>query len=474
MAHPLYWLGDRLLLPALCPMAFLLCLLVTCWDCHRDIAEAYAKTPMANSSGPVVATAEPVGAVSHAPSQTQYVIERDRDLLRLRWNATSVPLQFFIGSRRMGRSYGFSDDGYLYQAPVGYYANKRCWDMAPGYQTDREPDLNRPITAECLFCHASGARVEPATVNRIRNVSGLRGITCERCHGDGASHTATPRRDNIVNPARLHGPARAAVCEQCHLAGEARIVMPGKSLQDFRPGQELSDYLAVFVARGDSGVSVAGHSEALARSRCAQRSSMWCGTCHNPHQPVASYREKCVDCHAPAQCPVPAARTAECVACHMPKARAHDGGHTVFTDHSIPRRRTAAPSRGAVAELVPFHDRPVATAIAHRNLGLALASIGALETSWPLLRAAAQSKPADPVLYAQIGMLLEADGRLEQAANYYRLSLELDPTQHTALPRLGLLMARRGSAESARRLLEAALRSNPRQPAVRQALTALR
>jgi tetratricopeptide (TPR) repeat protein len=158
----------------------------------------------------------------------------------------------------------------------------------------------------------------------------------------------------------------------------------------------------------------------------------------------------------------------------MPKARAHDGGHTVFTDHSIPRKSVTASHRAEPSELVAFYGRSLSTAIASRNLGLAYASIGALEKAWPLLRAAAQSKPPDAALYAQIGMLLEADGRLEQAAEFYRLSLDLDRSHPTALPRLGVLLARRGAAEEARRMLEAALRVNPRQPEVRKALATLR
>ena len=427
---------------------------------------------MANSSGRVAASAEKEGGVYHPASRTRYEIRREEDALRLRWNGASVPLAFFIGSRRMGRSYAFPDHGYLYQAPVGYYANKAAWDMAPGYALDRHPDFNRPITRECLFCHASGARAEPGTLNRIANWSKLDGIGCARCHADGAQHSAAPRRDNIVNPARLRGPARSAVCEQCHLSGEARVIMRGKSLHEFQPGQDLSDYLDVFVSRAAGGVRVAGHAEALARSRCAQAEEMWCGACHNPHRPVAEYRQKCLGCHTVDQCPSPERQTGDCARCHMPKARAYDGGHTVFTDHSIPRKPLTP--RKPVAELIPYFARPLPEAASQRNLGMAYASIGALEKAWPLLRVAVQTKPRDAPLYAQLALLLEAGGRVEQAIDFYRMSLEIDGGQDTAITRLGLLMAQRGHTAEARRLLDQALHRNPRQPEVRRALDQLK
>src|SRR5439155_1116099 len=83
----------------------------------------------------------------------------------------------------------------------GYYAARRAWDMAPGYERDPKPDFSRPITPECLFCHASGARAEPGTLNRVASLGAIEPIGCERCHGEGSAHAARPKRDNIVKPA---------------------------------------------------------------------------------------------------------------------------------------------------------------------------------------------------------------------------------------------------------------------------------
>jgi hypothetical protein len=193
--------------------------MIVCGQCHAEIVTRCSTTPMANSSGIVKPAGEPMGGFLHAISGVRYDIVKSGSRLELQWNRHRRPLDFFIGSRCMGRSYGFAVDGYLYQAPVGYYANRRLWDMAPGYENDREPDFNRPITQECLFCHATGARAIPKTLNRFADLSALQGISCERCHGDASGHLAHPQAGNILNPKKLPFAERDSVCEQCHLSG---------------------------------------------------------------------------------------------------------------------------------------------------------------------------------------------------------------------------------------------------------------
>jgi hypothetical protein len=363
----------------------------------------------------------------------------------------------------MGRSYGFAVDRYLYQAPVGYYANRGLWDMAPGYENDREPDLNRPITAECLFCHSSGAGVLPGTLNRVADLSALRGIACERCHGDATAHLSHPEAGNIVKPGELPFAERDSVCEQCHLSGAVRIPLPGRNIGDFRPGQRLSTYLAVFVVKDHApGIRVAGHAEALAASRCRRASGqqLWCGSCHDPHSTRTAWRDVCLGCHAPRACPKVTAKnqfSADCVACHMPKARAYDGGHTVFTDHSIPRRANPAGKRTEPTALADYFPRTDSDPFADRNLGIAWAQLAEdygdprlFDEAWPLLRAAAGRRPRDPLLYAKIGNALGAASKTREAEEAYRLSLEQSPEQVEVLQRLAALLERDGkNAEAA-------------------------
>ncbi len=409
-----------------------------CADCHRDLAARFAATPMANSSGPVRAAAEHPGRVS-----STYKI----DGARLEWPGGAVDLAVFIGSRRMGRSYAYSQDGFLFQVPVGYYANRGAWDLAPGYERDKVPDFSRPIGADCLFCHATSSRLAPDSINRYSQVD--YGIGCARCHGAGADH------QQFVNPARLTGRKRDSVCDQCHLAGTARIGKAGKRLQDFQPGEDLAEYLEVFTGQS-RGVRVNGHSDALAASRCKQESggALWCGTCHDPHRAAVDYAAICRSCHAGAH--RAKTRGPDCAGCHMPKSKARDGGHTVFTDHTL---RLKEPDTG---EIVSYFGRKPEG----RDLGLGYFQIALdrrdsryFEKAWPLLREAAARKAMDPKLYATVGALLAAAGRRREAEAYYRLSLDQDPVQPEVLHKLAALL---GRGEEADRFRTRALRMLPR------------
>ena len=452
--------------------------MIVCAQCHADIVARYAKTPMAQSSGLVDPAGEPTGGFFHPNSGIRYEIVKSGNRLQLEWNGHRKALDFFIGSRRMGRSYGFAAYGYLYQAPVGYYANRRLWDMAPGYENDREPDFNRPITADCLFCHATGARVIPKTLNRVADLSAFHGVSCERCHGDASAHVSHPQPGNVVNPKKLPFAERDSVCEQCHLSGEARIPQPGRDLADFRPGQRLSTYLAVFVAEGRApGIRVTSHAEALAASACRRASGqkLWCGSCHDPHGAQTDYREVCLGCHTPQTCPqlksASSRAGADCIACHMPKARAYDGGHTVFTDHSIPRRPANYLSRKVEpASLASYFPADTDSIAAGRNLGIAWTQAAVnyaeprfFEKAWPLLRAAASRQPRDPALYAKVGEALESASKISEAEKAYLLSLDQDAEQVDVLLRLAALLDRAGRETEALALRKRAAAILPRQ-----------
>jgi hypothetical protein len=419
-------------------------MLLACLPCHQQIVERWAASPMANSFGLVDVASETGGRFLHRASNTEFRVAPRDGSLELVWRGQRQRLDFFIGSRRVGRSFGFEDAGYLYQAPVGFYAARHAWDMAPGYENDATPDFSRPITPECLFCHANGPGTERGTVNRVASLGAIERIGCDRCHGDGRAHASRPGRDNIVNPARLAPRARDSVCEQCHLAGDVRITQPGRPLSSYRPGEDLSNFVAVFNAGpARRGTRVNSHAEALAASRCRQQSAgkLWCGTCHSPHGRAASYRETCLGCHS---CADSKRNNEDCVTCHMPKFESSSGGHTTWTDHSIPRRslRAQPVASGGLKAYYEGTDTP-------RNLGLAYAELHQIERAWPLLRSAAGSRPRDPDLYTRIAMILEADGRTAQAIGLYRQSLELNPDQYTAVVRLAKLLAGQGSKSEA-------------------------
>ena len=65
-------------------------------------------------------------------------------------------LLYSIGSGRRGRSYLFSEDGFLFESPVNWYTDRHVWDMAPAYGSATEVPMNLPAFASCLHCHVSG------------------------------------------------------------------------------------------------------------------------------------------------------------------------------------------------------------------------------------------------------------------------------------------------------------------------------
>jgi len=156
----------------------------------------------------------------------------------------------------------------------------------------------------------------------------------------------------------------------------------------------------------------------------------------------------------------------------MPKARAYDGGHSVFTDHSIPRRAPQySAERKTPESLQAYYPADSATPVGARDGGIAWAQVAedyaspeALEKAWPLLRAAAGSHPRDPLLYAKIGQALEAARKTAEAKTVYELALEQDPLQVDVLLRLAVLLERSGDGSKAAELRTRAAAILPRLP----------
>jgi len=101
-----------------------------CRHCHAEVFDAYARTPMARSSGRV----ESVPAAQFTAAGHRYQIT-DRTL---QFDGGSSSIDYFIGSNAAGRTYLRERDGYLFELPVTWYAQKQAWDASPGYEKDGE------------------------------------------------------------------------------------------------------------------------------------------------------------------------------------------------------------------------------------------------------------------------------------------------------------------------------------------------
>lgn len=450
-----------------------------CRECHKEIYDSYAKTPMARSSGAVEPGAEKFErtAFEHAATGFRYRVFRNRAGVFVEFAKAdgglrgAKQLRYFIGSGATARSYAIADDGFLFEAPVAYYTGSAKWDLAPGYQGYAYPYLTRPVVAACLNCHASGVEAVPRTLNRYAVPPFAEaGVACERCHGPGEAHVRKMMAGNleggpaIVNPAKLDAERRDSICAQCHLTGEVRVMRAGRDWQSYRAGDRLADSIAAFVRSGTApGMRVTSHVEKLAQSACKRAAGdrLWCGTCHDPHKVPAraEIRQKCVGCHAAV-----AKHGDDCIGCHMPKSNVADAQHVVYTDHSIPRRpRGEVKAASADAELVAFgggaasaRDLALAYGIAAGRTHGAADRKRALE----MLQAAERNSPDDVEVLLYLAEIYRNSDQPDLAMPLYRRAIRLDPGQVTGSVGLGGVLMERGELAEAIRLWEDALTKN--------------
>lgn len=236
-----------------------------------------------------------------------------------------------VGSGRRGQTYLYWKDDELYELPVSYWTYTHQWVNSPGY-VDGKVDFRRPIYPRCLECHATTFLTAPPPDYKYLKESLVLGIGCEKCHGPGAEHVAREKSAHppaagsaeiaIVNPARLSRDRQMDLCALCH----AGAGTPLTAAQSFRPGDDLSRYVAISAPAEDKPVDVHGNQvEALERSKCFSSGKLTCTTCHNVHRSqenADSFSAHCLGCHSVHACPKfrqmgEAIRT-KCVECHMP------------------------------------------------------------------------------------------------------------------------------------------------------------
>jgi hypothetical protein len=431
------------------------------------------------------ATLQPDGSFEHALSKSRFSIHSDSAGMLQRFErhgeSGEQRVAYIIGSGAHAYGYLVQIGDHLFQSPLSYYTNRRLWDVAPGYEEDRHPDFSRPVTLECLLCHSGEPRPVPDTLNRYQAPAFLaESISCDRCHGPGEAHAKKPVPGSILNPAKLRGAVRDSICEQCHLAGEVRIPNPGKSMADFQPGRSLEESYTVYVAAQPAGktLKVVSHAEQLALSFCARNSGgkLWCGSCHNPHEspanPAAYFRERCLNCHGTTLEKSHAAAGRDCVACHMPRLAARDGGHTVFTDHRI-ARRPAPPGEPVQPDGLAAWREPESR-LRLRNLALALVAVGLQNNSSPdvirgfrMLNQVEKEYPNDPDVLTTLGSVLLRGKQPAEALRRFEKVLVLRPAYAPYEVNVASALIAAGRKSEALPHLERAFQLDPLlQPAV--------
>jgi predicted CXXCH cytochrome family protein len=496
-----------------------------CAKCHSALAASYSQTAMSGASGQAIDQLTPAD-FTHAASGVHYRVYAENNAAMLSFDRPDDPtmhgtrrLQYFIGSGHRGRTYLFSLDGFFFESPINWYAQKKVWDTAPAFQDAKFMPMNLPAYPGCLNCHTSASRAPIAgTENKYDTpLFAHDGITCERCHGDNAAHIATGKGE-IVNPSKLAPARRDDVCMQCHLEGNVAIEQPHRKLANYHPGEDLGDdvHYFIYVDQESQQIRALGQSEALWQSVCKIKSGdkLTCTTCHDPHSTpapekrVAFYRAKCLTCHTDAFGAQHHADQPDCTSCHMPRTNTSNVAHTQATDHRIlklPMMPLQSLQTGAAAQLVRFppipqtqsQSQPSASSSATvgdaavaavqsasqaatttapagdaRDLALAWESIAqeghssaAIEAE-RYLNQAILEHPDDPVLLDSLAFIAQRRGDLAKARQLYEHALQSDPLMIDAAANLGVIEARARNYNRAAELWAPAFARAPGRSAI--------
>jgi Cytochrome c554 and c-prime len=259
----------------------------------------------------------------------------------------SADLLWAFGIGHMGQTYVYEKNNSFYESHLSFFASSDDLNITPGQSLATPGSLEdaagrRIPTAEsrrCFSCHTTASMT-----NDQFDVNGaMLGVTCEACHGPGATHVAAMKSDlpqqgsqTIMNPSRLDPVESVDFCGACHRTWED-VVTSG------------------FVGLGALNARFAPYR--LENSKCWSKpdARLTCVACHDPHLPLehdaAAYDSRCLLCHVNqpgskptadypgAACPV---SRRSCVTCHMPKIESPIQ-HSSFTDHWIRIVRTGQP-----------------------------------------------------------------------------------------------------------------------------------
>ena len=483
-----------------------------CAECHAGIYASWEKTTMARGSGWAMDGLIP-GSFFHQRSGVNYRVDSKNGEARLRYERESPApgdalqgeerLEYFVGSGRRGRTYLFArpvEGGSLwFETPVNWYGGRSRYDMAPAYENAERAPLALPVEPNCLHCHATGvAQPTPFARNEWTGAPFRQGgVGCSACHGDAEAHVASRGQKPMLRLGTLTPKRQDSVCLQCHLEGDATIQLPGRSLVNFEPGQDLSDTAVYFVnARSaKSALRASSQYEALLRSACrrAVGERMTCTTCHDPHQlpspeeRVTYFRARCLQCHtAPAfDAKGHHPEQQDCAVCHMPTRDTADISHEQLTDHNIEARPATRDQTTTRTETVRFTDAvdlvPVGEAeVGERELGLAYAQFAERGDKQSYVRAKSLLEKvesrgrADASVHMHLGYLAQIGGDRTKAESEYRATLAADPYDVTALTNLAVLLAQSGKGTESEALLKRVAEHSPDQTAAMLNLAALR
>ena len=316
----------------------------TCAKCHANKAATQQKHAMARAAVHAV-DADILRQHDHlsfhfGPYREEIITKGEKSVLTVTAGdsapSLSTDLLWAFGIGHMGQTYVYEKNGSYYESHLTFFSSSQDLNITPGQSLATSNSLEdaagrRMPPAEsraCFACHTTAA----VTNNQLDVNRAVPGVTCEACHGPGASHVAAMKADKedggrlIMNPSRLDPVESVDFCGACHRTWQDVVTNIGLGALNLR----FAPYR-------------------LENSKCWNKpdARLTCVACHDPHQPLehdpAAYDSRCLQCHVNqpgakttddypgAACPV---STKNCTTCHMPKVESSIQ-HSTFTDHWI-------------------------------------------------------------------------------------------------------------------------------------------
>ncbi len=492
-----------------------------CRKCHSSVYETFKQTGMGRSVSIPSAEdlrelAKPVRIINQKLNRTYSMYSRDGKIIheesekdakgRIVFSDTHE-ISYTVGAGDVGKSYLVVKGDGLFVSPISYYERIRGWDLSPGYGEGIFRGFTRRVVDLCVDCHTGMPELVAGSHNRFQQPP-FRVLTvgCERCHGPGAIHAQQRNQDamfggsfegpidfSIVNPRKLRPEIRDDVCAQCHLAGDARVLQPGKNYLDFRPGTPLGDVVGIFsvpqTIKGNHFVAL-DQFEQVKMSRCwvASAGRMGCISCHDPHvqlhgdQAAEFFRNRCLSCHSTGSCREPLAHrqatspSDNCISCHMPKQPSENIGHSSITDHRILRTSSEIPAvlQGSASPSpmdLLYDTKPSGSGETQsnlRNLALAYAQVAVRypelgEKGLALLEQAAAALPGDAEIQAAYGSVLRVARPRDEprAAQAFEKAIDAGSKSAEVRTQLARLRLQQGQVTAAMELYKESIQMDP-------------
>lgn len=314
-----------------------------CEKCHRDKVDSQKLSEMAKASARLtdLALMDGQSRLIFQQGSFQYEVARRGDDVKESVtdgnSLISWPLLFAFGQGVVGHTFLYEKGGNVFESHVSYYSAIKGLDLTTGHPNAHFIDLSQALgrlldvqeAQKCFSCHTTAS----TTSSRFDPNQAVPGVTCEGCHGPGASHVLAMEdgqievgKKSIVNPRNLDPASSIDFCGACHRTSGDVIQINAAGI-----------------------VTVRFQPFRLEESLCWKDANkrLTCVTCHDPHeslvQKMGSYDQICLRCHSrdsdhgqPADqrrvvCKV---SKRDCASCHMPKVEI-PGMHHAFADHRI-------------------------------------------------------------------------------------------------------------------------------------------